>query len=77
VPPASIRQILGPFPEFKLVPTAGVDASNARAYLEAGVWAVGFVSSLFEPALLAERRFDRIEENARRLREAVGQLSLA
>lgn len=66
--PLYVKQILGPLPELKIVPTAGVDASNARAYLQAGAWAVGFVSSLFEPGDLAERRFDAIESRAKVLR---------
>lgn len=68
--PTYVRQIVGPFPMLKIVPTAGVDASNAAAYLEAGAWAVGFVSSLFAAEDLAEGRFDRIEERARQLRTA-------
>jgi 2-dehydro-3-deoxyphosphogluconate aldolase/(4S)-4-hydroxy-2-oxoglutarate aldolase len=63
--PAYVRQILGPLPFLKIVPTAGVDAANAAAYLQAGAWAVGFVSSLFDPEDLAAGRFDRIEERAR------------
>lgn len=69
--PLYIKQILGPLPELRIVPTAGVDASNARAYLEAGAWAVGFVSSLFDAGDLAEQRFDAIERRARNLRGAL------
>lgn len=46
--PAYIRQIRGPLPFLKVVPTSGVDVSNAAAFLEAGAWAVGLVGSLFE-----------------------------
>jgi 2-dehydro-3-deoxyphosphogluconate aldolase/(4S)-4-hydroxy-2-oxoglutarate aldolase len=66
--PLYVKQILGPLPELKIVPTAGVDASNSRAYLEAGAWAVGFVSSLFDAGEMAEGRFDAIESRARALR---------
>lgn len=68
--PTYVRQIVGPFPQLRIVPTAGVDASNAAVYLEAGAWAVGFVSSLFVADDLASGRFDRIEERARQLRAA-------
>lgn len=63
--PAYVRQILGPMPYLRIVPTAGVNGTNAPEYLTAGCWAVGFVSSLFTPEDLAERRYDRIEQRAR------------
>lgn len=69
--PTYIRQILGPLPHLKIVPTAGVDAGNAAAILQAGAWGVGFVSSLFPPDELAAGRVDGIEERARRLRSVV------
>jgi Entner-Doudoroff aldolase len=65
--PAYVRQVLGPLPDLKIVPTAGVDASNAAEYLKAGAWAVGFVSSLFRPDDLAARSFDSVESRARSL----------
>lgn len=69
--PTYVRQILGPLPHLKIVPTAGVDEKNAAAYFKAGVWAVGFVSSLFSPEDLGAGRYEGIEERARRLRAVV------
>lgn len=69
--PDYVRACLGPLPFLRIVPTSGVDASNAAAWLEAGAYAVGFVAPLFPAADLAARRFDRIEALARRLRAAV------
>src|SRR5712692_5508243 len=51
--PAYLRACLGPLPFLKLVPTHGVDATNARAWLEAGAHAVGFTQSLFDAADIA------------------------
>jgi Entner-Doudoroff aldolase len=65
--PAYIRACLGPLPFLKIVPTNGVDAQNARAWLEAGAFAVGFTHALFDVGDLAAGRFDRIEERARAL----------
>jgi Entner-Doudoroff aldolase len=65
--PAAVRQLLGPMPFLRIVPTAGVDADNAAAYLEAGAHAVGFVSSLFDPEDLRQGRTDGIEDRARLL----------
>lgn len=62
--PAVLRAILGPLPFLRLVPTNGVTLENAAEWLAAGAWAVGFVSSLFDPADLAESRFDRVEDRA-------------
>jgi len=39
--------MLQPFPEAKLVPTGGITATNAAAYLDAGAVAVAMGSSLF------------------------------
>lgn len=69
--PAHVRAILGPMPFLRIVPTQGVDASNAAAYLEAGAFAVGFVGTLFDPADLRDGRWGRIEARARALLAAV------
>ena len=74
--PAFVRACLGPLPFLRIVPTSGVDADNARAWLDAGCYAVGFVASLFDPEMLAERRFDLIEERAARCVAAVRSAGL-
>ena len=69
--PAFLRATLAPMPFLRIVPTNGIDAGNARAWLDAGAFAVGFTNALFDPAELAAGRFDRIEERARALLAAV------
>ena len=69
--PAYVRACMGPMPFLKIVPTQGVDASNARAWLEAGAFAVGFTHALFEADDLKAGRFAKIEERARLLLAAV------
>jgi 2-dehydro-3-deoxyphosphogluconate aldolase/(4S)-4-hydroxy-2-oxoglutarate aldolase len=69
--PAYVRACLGPLPFLKIVPTNGVDAANARAWLEAGAHAVGFTHALFDAGELQAGRFDRVEERARALLAAV------
>ncbi|MGE3166795.1 MAG: bifunctional 4-hydroxy-2-oxoglutarate aldolase/2-dehydro-3-deoxy-phosphogluconate aldolase [Planctomycetota bacterium] len=69
--PAAVRAILGPMPFLRIVPTSGVDLANARSYLEAGAYAVGFVNSLFDPTDLQAGRFDAIERRATQLLAAV------
>ena len=41
VGPAFVRELRGPLPEIQLIPTGGIDASNAGAFLDAGAAAVG------------------------------------
>lgn len=51
------RHIRGPFPQVNFIATGGMDASNARAFLDAGVRVVAVGSALEDPAqlpLLAE-----------------------
>lgn len=69
--PIYVRACLGPLPFLRIVPTHGVDESNAAEFLEAGAWAVGFVAPLFPPELLAAHDFAGIEARARTLLAAV------
>ncbi len=66
-----VKACLGPMPFLRIVPTSGVNESNASTYLQAGAFAVGFVAPLFDPDDVAAGRFDRIEQRARTLLEAV------
>jgi 2-dehydro-3-deoxyphosphogluconate aldolase / (4S)-4-hydroxy-2-oxoglutarate aldolase len=70
--PKYVRACLGPMPFLRLVPShGGVDATNALAYLEAGAYAVAFVTYLFDPQDILQEKFDRIEEKARNLRQLI------
>ena len=59
-----IKSILGPLPQLKIFPTAGVDIANMREVLDAGAAGIGFVRSLFTPADIAARNFDAIQLRA-------------
>ncbi len=63
--PQYIRDILAPLPFLKLVPTGGVSAENARAYLEAGAVAVGIGGNLVAPKAVAAEDWDAITSVAR------------
>lgn len=69
--PLWLRQVLGPLPSLRIVPTAGVSAENAAEHLAAGAFAVGFVSSLFDPAELAAGRVEGVRARAERAVAAV------
>lgn len=55
VGPQLVRELRGPMPEVALIPTGGVDASNAGAFLEAGAAAVG-IGGAITRASADERR---------------------
>jgi 2-dehydro-3-deoxyphosphogluconate aldolase / (4S)-4-hydroxy-2-oxoglutarate aldolase len=41
VGPTFVRELRGPMPDVELIPTGGIDAANARSFLDAGAAAVG------------------------------------
>ena len=55
VGPQFIRELHGPLPDIQVVPSGGVDGSNARAFLDAGAAAVGLSGALVR-ATSEERR---------------------
>jgi len=69
--PAFIKDVLGPLPHLKLLPTGGVTIENAGAWIAAGAVAVGLGSALVSAAVVEQGRFDAITENARRVVAAV------
>ncbi len=69
--PDYVKACLGPMPFLKLVPTHGVNKDNVRAWLDAGAYAIGFVAPLFDPDLIADRRYDALETRARELLAAL------
>jgi len=46
VGPSFVRELRGPFPDAELIPTGGIDVSNARQYLDAGAAAIGVGGAL-------------------------------
>ena len=51
--PGYLASLLQPFPEARLIPTGGITAANAGAYLRAGAAAVAMGSSLFPARRIA------------------------
>jgi 2-dehydro-3-deoxyphosphogluconate aldolase/(4S)-4-hydroxy-2-oxoglutarate aldolase len=49
VGPRYVRDVLAPLADVPLLVTGGIDASNARAFLDAGAVAVGVGSALDDP----------------------------
>ena len=69
--PAHVAAIGGPLPQIPLVPTGGVSADNAGAYVEAGAAAVGVGSAIVDRDAVGAGEYDRIAANARAVVEAV------
>jgi 2-dehydro-3-deoxyphosphogluconate aldolase/(4S)-4-hydroxy-2-oxoglutarate aldolase len=55
VGPSFARELRGPMPEVELIATGGIDATNARQYLDLGAMAVG-IGSAITKADAASRR---------------------
>jgi len=71
--PEYVRACLGPLPFLRIVPTNGVDETNAAAWIAAGAHAVGLVACLFDADEIRAGRFDLIEERGRALLGALGR----
>lgn len=69
--PGYLKELRGPLPHVRLVPTGGVTPDGAGAFLAAGAVAVGVGGALVERDAVARGDWARITEQARRLVRAV------
>lgn len=69
--PGFFKDIKGPLPQVRVMPTGGVSLANAGDWIKAGALAIGVGTSMLDTRAIAEGRFDAIAENARRFVEAV------
>jgi len=69
--PGFIKDLRGPLPQLRLIPTGGVTRDNAGDWIRAGAVAVGVGSALVDRQAVAARRFDRIRDAARGFVDAV------
>jgi 2-dehydro-3-deoxyphosphogluconate aldolase / (4S)-4-hydroxy-2-oxoglutarate aldolase len=65
VGPGFFRDVRGPLPQVRLLPTGGVSLENVGDWIKAGACAVGIGSSMLDPKAIAEGRFEVITANAR------------
>ncbi|HTF45732.1 MAG TPA: bifunctional 4-hydroxy-2-oxoglutarate aldolase/2-dehydro-3-deoxy-phosphogluconate aldolase [Terriglobales bacterium] len=66
-----LKALRGPFPGLCLIPTGGVNASNAAEFIAAGAFALGVGSELLDGVALREGRIDKITAAAIELVAAV------
>ncbi len=69
--PAYLRDLLGPLPQLRLVPTGGVSVENARAYIEAGAVAIAAGGNLVPSQAVSNGDWATISANARAYVEAL------
>jgi 2-dehydro-3-deoxyphosphogluconate aldolase/(4S)-4-hydroxy-2-oxoglutarate aldolase len=69
--PKYLKDIMGPLPQVKLLPTGGVTLENTPDFIKAGAVAVAAGTSLVDKKALSEKNFDLITETARKFVAAV------
>jgi 2-dehydro-3-deoxyphosphogluconate aldolase/(4S)-4-hydroxy-2-oxoglutarate aldolase len=69
--PSFFKDIRGPLPQLRLMPTGGVTRENAGDWIRAGAVAIGAGTALVDSKAVAEGRLDVITANARHFIEAV------
>ncbi|HUL43808.1 MAG TPA: bifunctional 4-hydroxy-2-oxoglutarate aldolase/2-dehydro-3-deoxy-phosphogluconate aldolase [Bacteroidota bacterium] len=65
--PRFLRDIAGPLPGIRLMPTGGVTIENAGEWKAAGAVAIGIGTELLEKKAIAEGRFAELTDRAKRL----------
>jgi 2-dehydro-3-deoxyphosphogluconate aldolase/(4S)-4-hydroxy-2-oxoglutarate aldolase len=71
--PRYFRDVRGPLPHVKLMPTGGVSVDNAGQWIEAGAVAVGVGGDLLDPQAIASGDYAVLTERARRFVAAVAR----
>jgi 2-dehydro-3-deoxyphosphogluconate aldolase/(4S)-4-hydroxy-2-oxoglutarate aldolase len=71
--PRYLRDVRGPLPQIKLIPTGGVDANNAGDFIRAGAVAVALGSNLVDPRSVASEDWPTITTRAQTIAAAVAQ----
>jgi 2-dehydro-3-deoxyphosphogluconate aldolase/(4S)-4-hydroxy-2-oxoglutarate aldolase len=69
--PRYFKDILGPLPQLKLIPSGGVSLENAADFIRAGAVAVALGGNLVDQQTVSAGDWDTLTDRARRLSEAV------
>lgn len=65
--PKYFKDLAGPFPQIRLMPTGGVTIENVGDWVKAGAVAVGIGSDLLDKKAIEEERYEVLTERARRM----------
>jgi 2-dehydro-3-deoxyphosphogluconate aldolase / (4S)-4-hydroxy-2-oxoglutarate aldolase len=71
--PRYLRDVLGPLPQLKLIPTGGVDVDNAGEFIRAGAVAVALGSNLVDARSVATDDWETITARAQAIVDAVAR----
>ena len=69
--PSYFKDLRGPLPQVRLMPTGGVSLENAGEWIKAGAVAIGVGGALVDPKLVAAGNYAAITERAKRFIERV------
>jgi 2-dehydro-3-deoxyphosphogluconate aldolase/(4S)-4-hydroxy-2-oxoglutarate aldolase len=75
--PKYLKSLKGPFPQACLIPTGGVNASNAAEFIAAGAFALGVGADLVDATALREGNLEKITAAAQELVNAVASARAA
>jgi len=62
-----VKAVSAALPMLKLNPTSGVELENAGDFLKNGAASVGLVAPLFPPQVIADKNWDQVTENAKKV----------
>jgi len=65
--PKYFKDLRGPFPDIRLMPTGGVTIDNVGEWITAGACAVGIGSDLLDKKAIEEERYEVLTERAARM----------
>jgi 2-dehydro-3-deoxyphosphogluconate aldolase / (4S)-4-hydroxy-2-oxoglutarate aldolase len=69
--PRYLKDVRGPLPQVRLIPTGGVGLENAAEFIRAGASAIAVGSNLVDPKLVAARDWTALSQRARDLVQVV------
>jgi 2-dehydro-3-deoxyphosphogluconate aldolase/(4S)-4-hydroxy-2-oxoglutarate aldolase len=68
-----LKDLRGPFPWIEMLPTGGIDVSNAADYIKAGACALGVGGKLVDKAAIKAGNWAALTETARELMRVVAE----
>jgi len=75
--PKYFKDLRGPFPDIRLMPTGGVTIENVGEWIQAGACAVGIGSDLLDKNAIEEGRYEVLTERAARMVNNVRRARMA
>jgi len=75
--PELIKDLRGPFPQIKFLPTGGVMLENVAQFIKAGAVAVAVGGNIIDKKAVSLGKFDVITENSRKFLDAVKNARVA